>query len=109
MLGQHFRLIFPELCFIRISFVSLKKCKKMYSFRCFKACRNIVKSSHRRCPFKKRTLGNLAKFTGKHLRVAGPTLTIKTPECSGAFIVNFEPTTSSKKETLVELFSCELC
>ena len=67
------------------------------------------RSSHRRCSIKKGVLENFAKFTGKHLsqslffnKVAGLRLQLHWKRDSG--MCNF-----IKKETLAQVFSCELC
>ena len=55
------------------------------------------RSSHRRCSVRKGVLRNFAKFTGKHLY-----LSLFFKKVAGA--CNFV-----KKETLVQVFSCEFC
>ena len=52
------------------------------------------RSSHQRCSIKKAVLKSFAKFTGKHLRQS---LFLNK-------VCNF-----NKKETLAQVFSCELC
>ena len=54
-----------------------------------------ARSSHRRCSVRKGVLRNLAKFTGKHLYLSP--------------FFNKEAFNCIKKETLAEVFSCEIC
>ena len=71
-----------------------------------------TKSSHRRCSAKKGVLRNFAKFTGKHLCLR---LFFKK-HCTKSFLlriswffVQWKACYFIKKETLAQLFSCELC
>ena len=56
----------------------------------------MYRSSHRRCSVRKGVLRNIAKFTGKHL-------------CQSLFFnkVAVLRSVTIKKETLVQVFSCE--
>ena len=61
--------------------------------------RKSSKSSHRRCSIRKGVLRNFAKFTGKDL----------WQSLSFNKVTGLRPATLLKKETLVQMFSCEFC
>ena len=70
---------------------------QLLKFRHFSISRKRTRSSHRRCSLRKCALRNFTKFTGKHLcqclffnKVAGLSLRL------------------IKKETLAQVFSCEI-
>ena len=56
---------------------------------------NYYRSSHRRSSLRKAVLKNFTKFTGKHL-------------CQCLFLIKVAGRSPAKKETLVQVFSCEL-
>ena len=61
--------------------------------------RYMFRSSHQRCSMKKGVLRNFKKYTGKHL-------------CQGLFfqkVAGLRLSNFIKKETPVQVFSCELC
>ena len=85
------------IALIILAISHLARCMCMYFFEiniaiaifCFVICRSFssIRSIHRMCSVRKGVLRNFAKFTGKHL-------------CQSLFF---------KKETLAQVFSCEIC
>ena len=57
-----------------------------------------VRNIHRRCSVRKRSVRNFPKFTGKHL-------------CQGLFSIKLQALAHNfiNKETLAQVFSCEVC